>query len=101
MEYVIHFGFTSDRLWPLELRDLAQWTVKPQLLAVPGVAQAQILGGQVRERQVEVDPVKLAAYELSLDDVVDATRPATAAIRRSFPRTPPQPMCIPAQRPGP
>src|ERR1700722_4491220 len=48
MEYLVHFGYTSDRLSPLQLRDLAQWTLKPQVLAVAGVAQAQILGGEVR-----------------------------------------------------
>ena len=47
MEYLVHFGFTSDTLSPLELRDLVRWTVKPQILAVPGVAQAQIFGGEV------------------------------------------------------
>jgi len=36
MEYLLHFGFTSDRLSPMELRDLVRWTVKPQILAVPG-----------------------------------------------------------------
>ena len=46
MEYLVHFGFTSERLSPLELRDLVHWTVKPQILAVPGVAQAQIFGGE-------------------------------------------------------
>src|SRR5579872_2703423 len=80
MEYLVHFGFTSERMSPLELRDLAQWTIKPQLLAVPGVAQAQILGGQVRERQVDVDPMKLAANDLSLDDVIDTARSATSTI---------------------
>src|SRR5580704_12613364 len=54
-------GAGVSQLSPLELRDLVQWLVKPQLLAVPGVAQAQILGGAVRERQIEVDPGRLAA----------------------------------------
>ena len=58
MEYLVHFGYTSDRLSPVELRDIVQWIVKPQILAVPGVAQAQIFGGEVRERQIEVDPVE-------------------------------------------
>src|SRR2546430_7753952 len=57
MEYLLHFGFTSDRLSPMELRDLIRWTVKPQILAVPGVAQAQIFGGDSRERQLLVDPL--------------------------------------------
>ena len=80
MEYLVHFGYTSDRLSPLELRDLVQWIVKPQLLAVPGVAQAQILGGEARERQITVDPVKLAADELTLDDIVTAVKRSAAAI---------------------
>ena len=74
MEYLVHFGFTSDRLSPVELRDIVQWIVKPQILAVPGVAQAQIFGGEVRERQIEVDPVKLAAAGLTLDDVLAAAQ---------------------------
>src|ERR1700680_92818 len=36
MEYLVHFGYTSDRLSPVELRDVVQWIVKPQILAVPG-----------------------------------------------------------------
>jgi Cu/Ag efflux pump CusA len=55
MEYLVHFGFTSTKLTPIELRDLVQWVIKPQILAVPGVAQAQIFGGEARERQVMVD----------------------------------------------
>src|SRR2546430_7259560 len=51
MEYLLHFGFTSDRLSPMELRDLIRWTVKPQILAVPGVAQAQIFGGDSRRSE--------------------------------------------------
>ena len=74
MEYLVHFGYTSERLSPVELRDVVQWIVKPQILAVPGVAQAQIFGGEVRERQIEIDPAKLAAAGLVLDDVLSAAR---------------------------
>src|SRR6202161_1638640 len=80
MEYLVHFGYTSDRLSAVELRDIVQWIVKPQILAVPGVAQAQIFGGAVRERQIEVDPVKLAAVALTLDDVVATAKRATTLI---------------------
>ena len=100
MEYLVHFGYTSDRLSPLELRDLVQWTVKPQLLAIPGVAQAQIVGGAVRERQIEIDPVKLAASEVSIDDVVVAAKRATAAIGGGYFETPSQRIVIRAQTPG-
>ena len=100
MEYLVHFGFTSDRLSPMELRDLAQWAVKPQLLAVPGLAQAQILGGEVRERQIEVDPLELAANHLSLDDVIETARRATAAIGAGFLETSAQRIVIRAPTPG-
>jgi CzcA family heavy metal efflux pump len=100
MEYLVHFGYTSDRLSPAELRDIVQWIVKPQILAVPGVAQVQIFGGEVRERQIEIDPAKLAAAGLTLDDVVAAARRATALIGGGYLETPAQRIVIQAQAPG-
>ncbi len=100
MEYLVHFGFTSDTLSPLELRDLIEWIVKPQILAVPGVAQAQIFGGDVRERRIEVDPLKLAAYKLSLDDLAEATRRATALIGGGYIETSTQRIVVQAQAAG-
>jgi Cu/Ag efflux pump CusA len=100
MEYLVHFGYTSDRLSPLELRDVVQWMVKPQILAVPGVAQAQIFGGEVRERQIEVDPMKLAAADLSLDDVLATAKRATSLIGGGYLETSTQRIVIQAQAPG-
>ena len=74
MEYLLHFGFTSDRLSPIELRDLIRWTIRPQILSVPGIAQAQIFGGDSRERQRWIDPVKLNAAGLTMDEVAEAAR---------------------------
>lgn len=100
MEYLLHFGYTSDRLSPIELRDLVQWTVKPQILAVPGVAQAQIFGGAARERRIDVDPLKLAAAGFSLDDVIAAARGATATIGGGYLETPTQRIVIKARPTG-
>jgi CzcA family heavy metal efflux pump len=100
MEYLVHFGYTSDRLSPMELREIVQWIVKPQILAVPGVAQAQIFGGEVHERQIEVDPVKLAAAGLTLDDVVAAAKRATELIGGGYLETAAQRIVIQAQAPG-
>jgi CzcA family heavy metal efflux pump len=100
MEYLVHFGYTSDRLSSMQLRDLVQWIVKPQILAVPGVAQAQIFGGSVRERQIEIDPVKLAAAGLALDDVMVAAKRATALIGGGYVETATQRIVIQAQAPG-
>jgi CzcA family heavy metal efflux pump len=100
MEYLVHFGYTSDRLSPMELRDVVQWMVKPQILAVPGVAQAQIFGGEVRERQIEVDTARLAAAGLDLEDVLAAAKRATGLIGGGYLETPTQRIVIQAQAPG-
>jgi CzcA family heavy metal efflux pump len=71
-------GFTSDQLSPLELRDRVQWTIRPRLLGVRGVAQVTIYGGEVRQFQVLLHPDELAARNLTLTDVVDATRQASS-----------------------
>ncbi|MEX0892798.1 MAG: efflux RND transporter permease subunit [Gemmatimonadota bacterium] len=56
----------------MEMRSLAEWTVRRRLLAVPGVSQVIPLGGEVRQYQVMVDPARLAAYEVTLQDVLAA-----------------------------
>jgi CzcA family heavy metal efflux pump len=100
MEYLVHFGYTSDRLSPVELRDVVQWIVKPQILAVPGVAQAQIFGGEVHERQIDIDPARLALNGFTLDDVLATAKRATALIGGGYLETPTQRIVIQAQAPG-
>ena len=100
MEYLVHFGYTSDRLSPVELRDIVQWIVKPQILAVPGVAQAQIFGGEVRERQIEVDPVKLAASGFTLGRCPGDRQACDGPDRRRLFRDATQRIVIRAQAPG-
>ena len=60
----------EDRL--MEARTAADWVVRPRLLAVPGVAQVVTIGGQVRQYQVLVDPERLLAYGVGLDEVLAA-----------------------------
>jgi Cu/Ag efflux pump CusA len=100
MEYLLHFGFTSAALSPVELRDVVQWAVKPQILAVPGVAQAQIFGGEVRQRQIEVDPVKLSAAGLAFEDVLAAAKRASASMGAGYLETPTQRIVLQTQASG-
>jgi CzcA family heavy metal efflux pump len=100
MEYLVHFGFTSERLSPLELRDLVRWTIKPQILAVPGVAQVQIFGGDSRERQLWIDPLKLAAAGVTLDEVFEAARRGTHMTGGGYLETATQRIVLQAQAPG-
>src|SRR5207244_32912 len=71
-------GFTSEKLSPQELRDQVQWTVRPRLLGVEGVASVTLFGGEVRQFQVRVHPDHLAARNLTVSDVLDAARQASA-----------------------
>jgi CzcA family heavy metal efflux pump len=62
----------------MEMRAVADWTVRRRLLAVPGVSQVVPLGGEVRQYQVLVDPTRLAAYDVALADVLHAAETSNA-----------------------
>jgi CzcA family heavy metal efflux pump len=66
---IIAYSLTSDTLSLARLRDLAQYGIRPLLSSVEGVARVQIVGGAQEEYQVMVDPARLQAYGLSMDDV--------------------------------
>ena len=74
---VLGFGVTSKKRSLMELRTLVDWTIVPHLLAIPGVADVNVFGGQVRQFQVQIDPQKLVRYQLNMNDVVTATQKAT------------------------
>lgn len=71
---LIKIGFVSDKMSPMDLRDLVQWTVRPRLLAAHGVARANVYGGEQRRIEVRVRPADLLAHGLSLADVATATQ---------------------------
>jgi len=87
---LLKLGFVSDKISALELRELVQWTIRPRLLAVPGVARATLYGGDERQLQVEVDPAQLNARNLAFDEVVAAVRSATGVRGGGFIETPNQ-----------
>ena len=74
---VLVIGLTSKTRSLRDERTLADWTLKPRLLAVPGVARAPIWGGEVRQLQIELDPARLRGYGLGIPDVMAAAARAT------------------------
>jgi CzcA family heavy metal efflux pump len=66
-------GLTSERLSLIELSQLARWTIKPRLQGVKGVANVASFGQRERQLQVQVDPKRLAAKGVSLQNVIDST----------------------------
>lgn len=63
-----------------ELRSYQDWFLRYALQSVPGVAEVATVGGQVRQYQVAVDPLRLAAYDLPLDAVIEAVRKSNADV---------------------
>jgi copper/silver efflux system protein len=68
----------TESVTEMDMRTVADWTVRRRLLAVPGVSQVVPLGGEVRQYQVLVDPPRLAAYDVSLQDVLHAAKASNA-----------------------
>ncbi len=84
---LLKIGLVSDRLTPMALRTFADWTLKPRLLSVPGVAKCSAFGGEVRQLQVQVRTDQLLARGLDLADVLAAARAATAVLGAGFVET--------------
>ncbi|MGZ8252174.1 MAG: efflux RND transporter permease subunit, partial [Methylophilaceae bacterium] len=74
---VMGIGLTSDKRSLMELRTIVDWTLRPHLLAVPGVADVNVFGGEVRQFQIQVNPDKLIRYNVSLQQVMQAASKAT------------------------
>lgn len=67
-------GLTSDSVTQMELRTLADWTIRPRLLSVGGVAQVSVIGGDLKEFQILLDPGRMKHYGVALADVMAAAR---------------------------
>lgn len=87
---VLVIGFTSSKQSLMQLRTIAKWTVRPSLLAVAGVAGAEIFGGDEKSTQILVDPKRLIRFGLGMDDVLAAARRATGVRGAGFLSTPNQ-----------
>lgn len=80
-------GLTSSSRSLTELTTLAQWTVKPQLMRIPGVADAIVFGGAVPQFQIQAEPVKLDTLGLTLQDLVIAAKRATGVLGTGYVET--------------
>lgn len=67
-------GLTADSTSMLDLRTIADWTIRPRLLSTGGVAQVAVLGGDIKEYQIQLDPERMRHYGITLDEVMNVTR---------------------------
>jgi CzcA family heavy metal efflux pump len=73
---VLTLGLSSKSKSLMELRGLVDWTLVPRLLAVPGVADVNVFGGELAQLQVQINPQKLQHFDLAVEDIVSAAEQA-------------------------
>jgi cation efflux system protein involved in nickel and cobalt tolerance len=85
---VLTYAFTADKTSLMDVRRIVDWQVTNRLLAVPGVTQIIAYGGDVRQYQVLVDPAKLIAFNVSLENVSAAVAAANVSAPGGYAITP-------------
>ncbi len=73
---IMMLGVTSDSLSAMELRTLSDWTIRPQIKAISGVANVVVLGGDYKQYQVFANPEKMKHYNVSLSELVEQVKEA-------------------------
>ena len=81
---VLVIGLTSQTRSLMDLRTLADWTVKQRLLAVPGITKVSVFGGEIRQLQIQIQREKLIQFNLAISDVLAAAQRATGVLGAGF-----------------
>ena len=87
---IMTIALSSTKTSAMELRTLADWTIRTRLLSVAGVSQVIVIGGDRKQYQVLVDPAKLRAYDVTLNQVLDAVKGSNINAPGGFLQTPGQ-----------
>ncbi len=74
---ILTIGITSEERSLMELREIADWTIVPRLLSVPGIADVNVFGGEVRQLQIQIKPEQLKRFGVSIEDVTRVAEAAT------------------------
>ena len=74
---VLTIGLNSETKDLMALRSLVDWTVVPRLLAIPGVADVNVFGGEVGQLQIQVDPIQMQRFNLTLNEIIEAATRAS------------------------
>src|SRR5215471_1987473 len=91
---VMAVGLTSPTKSLMQVRTVADWTLKLRLLAVPGVSKIAVFGGDEKQYQIQIDPQQLIQHEVGVNDVVAAASQATGIRGAGFVTTPNQRMIL-------
>ncbi|MHB1300612.1 MAG: efflux RND transporter permease subunit [Burkholderiales bacterium] len=92
--WLVKYALTSDTLTPEQLRTLADWEIRPRILALGGIASVVSIGGEVKQYQVRLDPQRLLAYRISSDEVRRALEKSNTNVPGAFLQTPGQELIV-------
>ena len=82
--WLVKYSLTSKTVSAMELRTIADWDIRPRLLAAGGIASATAMGGDVKQYQVRLDPQRLLAYKISAEEVRKALEGANLNVPGAF-----------------
>jgi CzcA family heavy metal efflux pump len=81
---ILTMGVTSPSKSLMELRSVVDWNLVPTILSVPGVADVNVFGGEVKQLQIQINENKLLEYELGINEVAEAANKATGIFGAGF-----------------
>ena len=82
--WLVKYALVSDTVPAQELRTLSDWEIRPRLLALGGIASVVAIGGEVKQYQVRLDPARLLAYHIGLDEVRQALQESNLNVPGAF-----------------
>ncbi len=92
--WLVKYALISDTLSPQSLRTLSDWDIRPRILALGGIASVVAVGGEVKQYQVRIDPDRLLAYRVSVEEVRVALKNANVNVPGAFLQKPGQELIV-------
>lgn len=82
--WLIKYSLTSDIVSPMELRTISDWEIRPRILSLGGIASVVSIGGEIKQYQVRLDPMRMLAYRVSAEDILRALENANLNVPGAF-----------------
>jgi len=92
--WLVKYALVSDTLSPEALRTLSDWDIRPRILSLGGIASVVSIGGEVKQYQVRLDPMRLQAYHISVAEVTRALANANTNVPGAFLQKPGQELIV-------
>lgn len=92
--WLVKYSLTSETVSPEDLRTFSDWDMRPRILALGGIASVVAIGGEVKQYQVRLDPERLLAYGISVEEIRTALEQANTNVPGAFLQKPGQELIV-------